>query len=93
MVWCNHKKILCLLLAFVLVLIIGEFSIFSNIEGEYTVINSVQDQISKYFEGNLDDPNYVIVGDVPWKSSSFDENWMDEYSEGRSPFFEINKKY
>ncbi|KAK3738350.1 hypothetical protein QZH41_014334 [Actinostola sp. cb2023] len=77
---CNHKKALCLVVLFAILMIIVEYSFFSDNEGEYAVIDSVQDQLLN-FEGKLDDPNYVIVDDVPAKSSAYDENWMDGYSE------------
>lgn len=79
---CTLKKTLCLIVFLAVILVIVELSLVSFNEGEYTIIDSVQDQFVN-FEGKLDDPKYFIVDDVPSKSPAYDENWMDGYSEGR----------
>lgn len=81
----SHKRALCFLVLFAVIVVIVEISIYSSSEGDYSLLDhvqAVQGQVAN-FEGKLDDPEYVIVGDVPGKSPAYDENWMDGYREGR----------
>jgi len=80
---CSLRNTLYLVILFAVLLVILEVWILPIKDGEYTVIDSIEDQIVS-LEGNLAlDPNYIIVSDVPGKSPAYDENWMDGYSEGR----------